>query len=225
MFDNVKNRQKSAELSKKFQDAKMPLLQNPSKKSIMLKTRRWACAHKCIHQHSDSPLPKAFCHGIGNDRVQRKTAVPAGAQRNCWTYIEHNAAIMEGHMFVQCLFCALLGAFVIYAFDLHIFRRQEAYRSMTIKELYIGSEKGRPPLRVSSMELIKGVGPKGEAHGKHQAGLWSAEDRARLEPIKEQALCARRFFANIIIDSFDIPLNAGDTLHAGSAVMQVRWKS
>ena len=98
----------------------MPMLQNSSKKSIMLKTRRWACAHKCIHQHSDSPLPKAFCHGIGNDRVQRKTAVPAGAQRNCWTYIEHNAAIMEGHMFVQCLFCALLGAFVIYAFNLHI---------------------------------------------------------------------------------------------------------
>ena len=92
---------------------------------------------------------------------------------------------------------------------------------MKIKELYIGSEKGRPPLRVSSMELIKGVGPKGEAHGKHQAGLWSAADRMLLEPIKEQALCAKRFFANIIIDSFDIPLNAGDILHAGSAVMQV----
>ena len=92
---------------------------------------------------------------------------------------------------------------------------------MKIKELYIGGEKGRPPLRVSSMELIKGVGPKGEVHGKHQAGLWSAEDRALLEPIKEQALCAKRFFANIIIDSFDIPLNGGDILHAGSAVMQV----
>lgn len=135
--------------------------------------------------------------------------------------IEHNAAIMGGHMFVQCLFCALLGAFVIYAFDLHIFRRQEAYRSMKIKELYIGSEKGCPPLRVSSMELIKGVGPKGEAHGKHQAGLWSTADRMLLEPIKEQALCAKRFFANIIIDCFDIPLNGGDILHAGSAVMQI----
>ena len=92
---------------------------------------------------------------------------------------------------------------------------------MKIKELYIGGEKGRPPLRVSSMELIKGVGPQGEVHGKHQAGLWSIEDRARLEPLKEQALCARRFFANIIIDHFDIPLYGGDTLCGGSAVMKV----
>ena len=92
---------------------------------------------------------------------------------------------------------------------------------MKIKELYIGGEKGRPPRRVSSMELIEGVGPKGEVHGKHQAGLWSLEDRMRLEPIKEQALCAKRFFANIIIDRFDAPLNGGDALFAGSAAMKV----
>lgn len=92
---------------------------------------------------------------------------------------------------------------------------------MKIKELYIGKEKGRPPVRVSSMELIKGAGPKGEVHGKHQAGLWSAEDRALLEPVKEQALCAKRFFANIIADRFDIFLNRGDILLAGSAVMKV----
>ncbi|MBR5291744.1 MAG: hypothetical protein IKU32_02395 [Clostridia bacterium] len=92
---------------------------------------------------------------------------------------------------------------------------------MKIKELYIGGKKGCPPLRVSSMELIKGAGPKGEAHGKHQAGLWSAEDRMRLQPVKEQALCAKRFYANIIADSFDIPLSGGDILFAGNAVLQV----
>ena len=92
---------------------------------------------------------------------------------------------------------------------------------MKIKELYIGGEKGRPPLRVSSMELIEGAGPRGEVHGKHQAGLWSAEDRALFQPLKEQALCGKRFFANIIIDSFDVSLRGGDTLRAGSAVMKV----
>lgn len=92
---------------------------------------------------------------------------------------------------------------------------------MKIRELYIGGEKGRPPTRVSSMELIGGVGPKGEVHGRHQAGLWSAEDRLQLESVKEQALCAGRFFANVIIDSFDIPLKGGDILLAGSAVMKV----
>ena len=92
---------------------------------------------------------------------------------------------------------------------------------MKIKELYIGGKKDCPPLRVSSMELIKGAGPRGEIHGKHQAGLWNEEDRVRLEPLKEQALCAKRFYANIIADRFDIPLNGGDMLLAGNAAFQV----
>ncbi|MDD6045165.1 MAG: hypothetical protein PUC76_05930 [Clostridia bacterium] len=92
---------------------------------------------------------------------------------------------------------------------------------MKIKELYIGGKKGLPPQRVSSMELMAGQGPAGEAHGKRQAGMWSEEDRERLESLKEQALCGKRFFANIMVDSFDAGLKAGDILRSGGAVMKI----
>ena len=96
---------------------------------------------------------------------------------------------------------------------------------MKIKELYIGSEKGRPPLRVSSMELIEGAGPRGEVHGKHQAGLWSAEDRALFQPLKEQALCGKRFFANIIIAYISVHLMYYVNIQKSQISLQINYNT
>ena len=76
-----------------------------------------------ISAYINTPIPlflKRFCHGIGNDRVWRETAVPAGAQRNCWAYIEHGTIPwwIGACLFSVC-FAPCWGAFVIYAFVLH----------------------------------------------------------------------------------------------------------
>jgi len=93
---------------------------------------------------------------------------------------------------------------------------------MIVQELYIGREKGSPPQRVDNMELAAGLGPVGEAHGggRRQVGIWSAADRAKLRDIGAESLCGGRFFANIMVDSFDAPIPGGAVMRIGGAVIK-----